>query len=166
MRVLWALLVLSVLGGCSACGSLQSASGAGGTRLAAAFAPPQTGQRLLGDATRLDVSGIVYWIERAGPSPDASALVRIVNLRAEEPEERILATQTVATRGRERPMRFAFSLDGDHLPPGAELGVEASIAGDQGGAFRTAAVLPIAKEGAKGLRLRLAPDLEPGAAQR
>jgi len=83
MRAFLLALALAALGGCSACGSLQSASGPANTRLARAFelmAPSE--QHIPGDDTRVEISGLVYWIEQDGPPPEAEAQVRVINLAA------------------------------------------------------------------------------------
>lgn len=160
LRVVLVLGAMAVVSGCSTCGSLASESGAAPASLAQApdlRAPQGPAQSASGDVTRVQITGIVYWIERDGPPAEADATVRVINLAATRPQDRVLASQSVPLRSRSKPMRFAFALDADQLPRGASLGVEASVAGAAGGQvlFRTLAPQAIGPAGAQDLRLRL-----------
>lgn len=151
MRSLIALAGLLALGACSTCGSLRAAS--------PSVAPPQavplqTSAVLpgRGDPTRLELSGQLYWIERAGPSGVGE--LRVVDLS--DAARPVLARRAIAIAPDGRDARFALTLDLETLPPQARLALEASIRDPQGGLFESPIPLAVERTGGQGLRLRLA----------
>lgn len=157
MRAILALTAATFLAGCSACGSLREASAR------AAPTPPPPAESLfradsptIGDTTRIDVAGELFWLEDIALPAGASVLVEVRDVARQDTAAPLIASATYpASPG--GPIPFSLELDAERIPPQAQLAVTARVSAEGRLLFLTTTRNPVPPTGARGLRIRLSP---------
>ena len=164
MKRMAALATLSLLGGCSTCGSLAAASGGQASPGAPAPAPTPllrdnallTESPRIGDVTRIDVAGELFWLEKIALPEGASALVEVRDVSRQDTAAPVLASATYPA-GPAGPIAFSLELDAERIPAQAQLAVSARVTAEGRLVLTSTTRIPLPPTGAKGLRVRLSP---------